>query len=139
MREVVKLFESWRRYKGSDHYSVGTDPFYGPPPMINDVIDCWANEGVRFFVELHHANGMSYHIMLPTEELEFHIEQDLSRHGVSFIGQELIEQGIPSHAVRVQVGKNGRAVITQDADIVMAAKQVGLPQLPVLFNFVNEA
>ena len=139
MRDVWKLFESWRRYKASDHYSVGSDPFYGPPPMINDVVDCWAQEGIRFFMELHHANGMAYHVMLPTEELEFHIESNLSYHNVSFIGQELIEQGVPAHAVRIQVGKNGKAVIDQDADIVTAAKQVGLAELPVLFNFVNEA
>jgi hypothetical protein len=76
MENVWKIFEGWRRYKGSpNHYSVGTDPFYGPPPLINDIIDCWAQEGVRFFTEPHQANGMSYHVMLPTEELEFHLER----------------------------------------------------------------
>lgn len=139
MRDVFKLFESWRRYKGSDHYSVGTDPFYGAPPLINDVVDCWAQEGIRFFTDTHNANGMMYHVMLPTDELEFHIEKDISRYNNSFIGQHLVDEGVPSHAVRIEIGKNGRAIITQDADIVMAAKQVGLAQLPVLFNFVNEA
>ena len=138
MRDVFKLFESWRRYKRNDHYSVGTDPFYGPPPLINDVVDCWAQEGVRFFTEVHHANGMAYNVMLPTDELEFHIEQDLSGYNVSFVAEQLIQDGVPSHAVRIQVGKNGKAVINQDTDIVMAAKQVGLAQLPVIFNFVNE-
>jgi len=139
MRDVFKLFESWRRFKGGDHYSVGTDPFYGPPPMINDVVDCWAQEGIRFFTELHHANGMAYHVMLPTEELEFHIERNTSNYNPSFIAQQLIEDGYPAHAVRIQVGKDGRAIIDQDVDIVMAAKDVGLAQLPVLFNFVSEA
>jgi hypothetical protein len=130
--------EGWKRYK-RDHYAVGSDPFYGPPPMINDVVDCWAQEGIRFFTELHHANGMSYHVMLPTEELEFHLERDMSRYDASGVAQQLIDQGYPGSAVRVAVGKNGRAVIQQDAEIVMAAKQVGLAELPVLFNFVSEA
>ena len=138
MRDVFKLFESWRRYKRSDHYSVGADPFYGPPPMINDVIDCWATEGIRFFTETHNANGMLYQVMLPTDELEFHVERDFPSHHDEFIAQGLIQDGRPSHAVRIQVGKNGRAVIDRDADIVMAAKRVGLPRLPVIFNFVEE-
>ncbi len=130
--------EGWRRYKRVDPYSVGADPFYGPPPLINDVVDCWAQEGVRFFVEAHHANGMAYHVMLPTDELEFHIEANRSQHNVAFAAEQLIQSGIPPHAVRIQVGKNGRAIIDRDIDIVLAAKHVGLPQLPVLFNFVDE-
>ena len=139
MRDVFKLFESWRRYKHSDHYSVGSDPFYGPPPVINDVVDCWAQEGIRFFTELHHANGMAYHVMLPTEELEFHVERNMANYNAAFAAQQLIQDGYPGHAVRIQVGKNGKAIIAQDADIVAAAKHVGLADLPVLFNFVNEA
>jgi len=139
MENVWKIFEGWRRYKGSpNHYSVGTDPFYGPPPLINDIIDCWAQEGVRFFTEPHQANGMSYHVMLPTEELEFHLERTPSKHDYSFAAQQLIEQGGPDHAVRVAVGKNGVALISRDVDIVMAAKHVGLAELPVLFSFQNE-
>ena len=138
MREVFKLFERWRRYKGSDHYSVGTDPFYVPPPMINDVADCWAQEGVRFYTEMHHANGMAYHVMLPTDELEFHIERNVSTHNFTYLSQELVTEGSPSHAIRIQVGKNGRAIIDRDAEIVMAAKSVGLALLPVILNFVNE-
>ena len=137
MREVFKLFEGWRRFR-KDSYSVGTDPFYGPPPLINDVVDCWAQEGIRFFNELHHANGMSYHVMLPTEELEFHIVGNVSRHQASFAGQQLIDQGYPPQAVTVTVSKDGTAIIERDADIVMAAKQVGLADLPVLFSFVGE-
>jgi len=138
MREVFKLFEGWRRYQGSNEYSLGTDPFYGPPPLINDVVDCWAQEGIRFFTDLHQANGMTYHVMLPTDELEFHIERPLSGHDFSFMAQQLIDEGGPGHAVRIRVGKNGKALIEEDADIVMAAKQVGLPRLPVLFSFQNE-
>jgi hypothetical protein len=41
-------------------------------------------------------------------------------------------------AIRIKVGKNGRAVIDRDAEIIMAAKQVGLAQLPVLFSFQDE-
>jgi hypothetical protein len=139
MENVWKMMEGWRRFKRSDHYSVGSDPFYGPPPMINDVVDCWAHEGIRFFTELHHANSMSYHVMLPTAELEFHVERDMSRYDSRGMAQQLIQHGYPSNAVRIQVGKNGKAVIDQDADIVMAAKHVGLADLPVIFNFVNEA
>jgi hypothetical protein len=138
MENVWKIMEGWKRYKRSDHYSVGTDPFYGPPPMINDVVDCWAEEGIRFYTELHHANGMAYHVMLPTDELEFHIEGDKSRYNVSYMAEQLIQNGYPDRAVRIEVSKDGTATITQDSDIVMAAKQVGLAQLPVLFNFVGE-
>tara|TARA_R100000234_G_scaffold105846_1_gene76236 strand:- start:648 stop:1067 length:420 start_codon:yes stop_codon:yes gene_type:complete len=138
MRDVFKLFEGWRRYKRDDHYSVGTDPFYGPPPLINDVIDCWVRENVRFFTDLHNANGISYHVMLPTKDLEFHIERGTNRSECQFLGQQLIETGYPMNAVRIDVGKNGKAIINRDAEIVMAAKHVGLEQLPVIFNFHKE-
>ena len=137
MENVWKIMEGWRRYN-RDHYSIGTDPFYGPPPLINDVVDCWAQEGVRFFTDPKHANSMSYHVMLPTDELEFHIERDLSRHNYSYLSQQLVSDGHPPNAVRIRVGKNGKAVIDQDAEIVMAAKHVGLRELPVLFIFENE-
>ena len=137
MENVWKLFEGWRRYN-RDNYSVGIDPFYGPPPLINDVVDCWAQEGVRFFTRIHNANGLSYHVMLPTDELQFHVERDMSRHNYSYLAGQLIQDGYPSNAVRVRVGKNGRAVIDRDAEIIMAAKQVGLEQLPVLFSFEDE-
>lgn len=41
-------------------------------------------------------------------------------------------------AVRIDVGKNGKAIIDRDAEIVMAAKHVGLEQLPVIFYFHKE-
>ena len=138
MRDVWKLFEGWRRFRQSSPYSVGTDPFYGPPPLINDVIDCWVQEGIPFYTEMHHANGMAYHVMLPTEELEFHLDGTPSNYNTSYMGQELIDQGYPPRAVRIRVSKDGTALIDRDADIVMAAKQVGLAQLPVLFNFIGE-
>tara|TARA_R100000234_G_scaffold5476_1_gene3911 strand:- start:349 stop:765 length:417 start_codon:yes stop_codon:yes gene_type:complete len=137
MREVFKLFEDWRRYN-QDQYSVGSDPFYGPPPLINDVIDCWANDGIRFYNEFHHANGMAYHVMLPTNELEFHIDRDVSKNDYSFLAQQMIQNGAPMNAVRIDVGKNGRAIIDRDVEIVMAAKQVGLELLPVSFYFHEE-
>ena len=131
MRDVFKLFEGWRRYKKSDHYSVGSDPFYGPPPLINDVVDCWAKEGIRFYTDTHNANGMSYHVMLPTKDLEFHIERGIDSGGFSFLSQQLIDDGRPMSAVRIDVGKNGKAIIDRDADTVAAAKYVGLEFLPV--------
>ena len=129
--------EGWRKYN-QDAYTVGTDPFYGPPPLINDVVDCWAQEGVRFFTQLHNVNGFSYHTTLPTDELEFHIERDMSRHDHSYIALQLVQDGHPPRAVQISVGKNGRAVIDRDAEIVLAAKHIGLPELPVLFSFMDE-
>lgn len=131
--------EGWRRFKRvGDQY--GSTPFYGPPPLINDVVDCWALEDIRFFTELHSANGMTYHVMLPTDELEFHLDGVPTFYRSSpMVAQELIENGIPGQAIRVDVGKNGRAIVTHGADVVMAAKQVGLGKLPVIFNFVEEA
>jgi hypothetical protein len=138
MENVWKIMEGWRRYRREDNYSDVSDPFYGPPPLINDVVDCWVNEGIRFFNDVHHANGMAYHVMLPTEELEFHIEGTPSNYNVSYMGQDLVDTGYPPRAVRVRVSKDGTATIDRDADIVMGAKQVGLIELPVLFNFIGE-
>ena len=138
MRDVFKLFEGWRRYTNADGYSANIDPLYGPPPLINDVIDCWATENVRFYVDSKNANGMSYHVMLPTSELEFHIERGIQQHNYSFVAQELIETGGPPHAILIKVGKNGKAVVDRDVELVMAAKQVGLEYLPVMFSFVEE-
>jgi|TARA_E500000331_G_C17094523_1_gene642568 hypothetical protein len=137
MTTTQKLFEGWRRFSNYDQYTVGSDPFYGPPPLINDVVDCWVQEGVRFFHDPHHANGMMYHVMLPTEELEFHIEGARSPGSYGYLAQELIQQGTPPRAVKILISKDGKAVIDRDAEIVLAAKQVGLAELPVLFNFVE--
>ena len=137
MQQIYKLVENWRKYN-QDFYSIGADPFYGPPPLINDVVDCWAIEGVRFYTQLHHANGMAYHVMLPTDELEFHLTVGMAKHNYEFMGQQLIQNGYPPRAVRISVGKNGKAVIDRDADIVLAAKHVGVPELPVLFSFEEE-
>ena len=138
MRKVYKLVEDWRKYN-QDYYSVGSDPFYGPPPLINDVVDCWAIEGVPFYTQAHHANGMVYHVMLPTEELEFHVIGSMSKHNYSFMGQQLIDDGYPPRAVRIIVGRNGKAIIDRDAEIVWAAKHVGVEEFPVLFSFQEEA
>jgi hypothetical protein len=134
MENVWKIMEGWRRY-ARDRYSVGTDPFYGPPPLINDVVDCWAQEGVRFYTDAHHANGMMYHVMLPTSELEFHLAHNPRPSNFSYMTQDLIQDGHPPRAVRVNIKKDGTGLIEQDAEIVMAAKEVGLAQLPVLFVY----
>jgi hypothetical protein len=139
MNKIFKLVEGWRRYT-QDQYGTMTDPFYGPPPLINDVIDCWAVEGVRFYTDPHHANGMMYHVMLPTEELVFHLEGgQMSKHSYSYMAQDLIQKGYPPRAVRVVVGKNGRAIIDRDREIVFAAQEIGLEELPVMFVFQEEA
>ena len=137
MKNVWKLFEGWRRFN-RNQYNMASDPFYGPPPLINDVVDCWAQEGIRFYGDIHQANGMAYQVVLPTAELEFHIERSMSKHSFTYLAQQIVQDGGPTHAIRVKVGKNGRAVIDRDAEIVMAAKEVGLAQLPVLFSFQNE-
>ena len=126
--------EGWRRY-ARDRYSVGTDPFYGPPPLINDVVDCWAQEGVRFYTDVHYANGMAYHVMLPTSELEFHLSHAPQSSNHNYISQDLIQDGYPPRAVRIVISKDGTATIQRDAEIVLAAKEVGLAQLPVLFVY----
>tara|TARA_R100001079_G_scaffold109470_1_gene82193 strand:- start:900 stop:1319 length:420 start_codon:yes stop_codon:yes gene_type:complete len=134
MENVWKIMEGWRRY-ARDRYSVGTDPFYGPPPLINDVVDCWAQEGVRFYTDVHHANGMAYHVMLPTSELEFHLSHVPQSSNYNYISQDLIQDGYPPRAVRIVISKDGTATIQRDAEIVLAAKEVGLAQLPVLFVY----
>ena len=126
--------EGWRRY-ARDKYTIGTDPFYGPPPLINDVVDCWAQEGVRFYTDVHYANGMAYHVTLPTSELEFHLSHLPAASNYSYIAQDLIQDGYPPRAVRININKDGTAVISRDVEIVLAAKEVGLAQLPVLFVY----
>ena len=130
--------EGWRRF-ARDKYTIATDPFYGPPPLINDVVDCWVDEGVRFYTNPHYVNGMAYHVMLPTQELEFHVNKDSRSHSYSYMAQELVEQGYPPRAVNVVISKAGTATIERDADIVNAAKQVGLAELPVLFVYEGES
>ena len=57
---------------------------------------------------------------------------------IRYMAQQLIQDGHPPRAVQISVGKNGRAIIDRDSEIVMAAKHVGLAELPVLFNFMEE-
>jgi hypothetical protein len=53
----------------------------------------------------------------------------------NYISQDLIQDGYPPRAVRIIINKSGTATIERDAEIVLAAKEVGLAQLPVLFVY----
>ena len=80
---------------------MASDPFYGPPPIINDVVDCWAQEGIRFYGDIHQANGMAYHVVLPNAELEFPTERSMSKHSFTYLAQKTVQDGGPAHAIRV--------------------------------------
>lgn len=112
-----------------------------PRSSLQDVLDDWAEGGVKLYDEMAPNDHMAYHVMYPVEEL---INADLMSRTFrapmdAFDGmyQNFIKNG-PNAPVYIALGQNGRAKITGNEDIVWFAKRAGLKEVPVFFSYQRQ-
>ena len=112
-------------------------PLPTPRKMISQIIDDWAESGVMGYDRPMQSNDSQYHVMVPVEELLPFISKKYFRAPKdAFDGmyQNFIEKGAEM-PVYLAIGKNGRAKITGNEDIVWFAKKSGLQEVPVFFSY----
>jgi len=111
-------------------------PMPTPRKMIQQIIDDWVEGGVMDYDRPMNTNDSSYHVMVPVEELLPFIGKEFRAPKDAFDGmyQNFIEYGA-QNPVYFSIGKNGRAKITGNEDIVWFAKKSGLDEVPVFFSY----
>ena len=111
-----------------------------PTPSIQDLIDAWVSSGERVYDIPTDNNEMSYHTMVNVEELWGLITSPFYRNTTrefDSVKKNIINHGTYNPIV-VAIGKNGRAKITGGIDIVFAAKDLGLRELPTIFMYQHQ-
>ena len=111
-----------------------------PKPSIQDLIDAWVSSGERVYDIPTDNNQMSYHTMVDVEELWSCITSPFYRNTTrefDSVKKNIINHGAYNPIV-VAIGKNGRAKITSGIDIVFAAKDLGLRELPTIFMYQHQ-
>ena len=85
------------------------------------------------------TNDSSYHVMVPVEELLPYMGQEFRAPKDAFDGMyhNFIKNGA-ENPVYLAIGKNGRAKITGNIDIVWFAKKAGLEEVPVFFSYQSQ-
>tara|TARA_B100000131_G_scaffold271666_1_gene272185 strand:- start:3615 stop:5387 length:1773 start_codon:yes stop_codon:yes gene_type:complete len=109
-----------------------------PTPTIDAIAQDWMNMG-RDGMGIH-ASSLAHSVaevtMVPVDELMRYLGTNyFSATTKEFedAKQRIINNG-PPHPVQVAIGKNGRVKITGGNDLVMAAKDIGLKELPTTFS-----
>ena len=108
--------------------------------MLDQIKDDWVDNGVMAYDRPISTNSMSYHVMMPTEELLPYISAEYRAPKDIFdnLYRYFIETG-PQQPVMMAIGKNGRIKIIGNEDLVWFAKRSGLAELPVQFVFQMQA
>ena len=85
------------------------------------------------------STDMRYHVMMPVEELLPYISRYYRGNQNDFVGryQKFIRDGSEA-PVYLAIGKNGRAKITGNEDLVWFAKKSGLEELPVFLSYQKQ-
>ena len=112
-------------------------PMPTPRKMISQIVDNWVEGGVMDYDRPMNTNDGAYHVMVPVEELLPFISKKYFRAPKdAFDGmyQHFIANG-PESPVYLAIGKNGRAKITGNEDIVWFSKKAGLKEVPVFFSY----
>jgi len=109
-----------------------------PTPTIDAIAQDWMNMG-RDGMGIH-ASSLAHSVaevtMVSVDELMRYLGTNyFSATTKEFedAKQRIINNG-PPHPVQVAIGKNGRVKITAGDDLVMAAKDIGLKELPTTFS-----
>jgi hypothetical protein len=107
--------------------------------MIKQIVDDWAGSGVMDYDRPMQTNDSQYHVMVPVEELLPYTSKEFRAPMDAFDGmyRNFIEYG-PQMPVFLAIGKNGRAKITGNEDIVWFAKKSGLKEVPVFFSYQSQ-
>jgi len=111
-----------------------------PRPSLQDIIADWAEGGVQLYDAPVDANDMRYTVMMPTEELWPLISRQYRGDQLEFDGryQRFIANG-PDAPVFLAIGKNGRAKITGNEDVIWFAHEAGLEEVPVFLSYQRQA
>lgn len=114
-------------------------PRAAPVPTVDDLIADWSEGGVQMYDHPTDTTNMAYHVMMPVEELWQYCDTHYRGDQVSFDGnyQDFIASGAQS-PVYLAIGKNGRAKITGNEDIVWFAKKSGLEEVPVFISYQRQ-
>ena len=125
---------------GSQRYTQGRE-MPTPRPMIQRLIDDWAEGGVMGYDAPANTNDMRYHTMFPVEELLPFIEDKEYRGDVrDFEGRyrNFIKTG-PTAPVYLAIGKlNKTAKVTGGEEFIFFAKKAGLKELPVFISYQRQ-
>ena len=125
---------------GSQRYTQGRE-MPTPRPMIQQLIDDWAEGGVMGYDAPANTNDMRYHTMFPIEELLPFIGGKEYRGDMKdFEGRYkyFIKTG-PTSPVYLAIGKlNKTAKITGGEDLIWFAKKAGLKELPVFISYQRQ-
>lgn len=110
-----------------------------PRPSLQDIIDDWADGGVQLYDAPSDTTDMRYHVMMPVEELWSLCDRHYRGGKVEFDSRyrDFIRDGVKA-PVYLSVGKNGRAKITGNEDIVWFAKHSGLEEVPVFIGYQRQ-
>jgi len=120
-------------------------PYPGSPPMptprvtVDQALEDWVGGSVKLYDVPMNTNDMGYHVMVPVEELLPLMSREFRAPKDAFDGmyQNFIARG-PAAPVYVALGKNNRARVTGNEDLIWYAKRAGLPDLPVFFSYQQQ-
>ena len=110
-----------------------------PTPTIDELISDWAEGGVQMYDHPTDTTNMAYHVMMPVKELWPYVATYYRGDQLSFDGnyQDFIANGA-SGPVFLAIGKNGRASVTGNEDILWFAKKSGLEEVPVFISYQRQ-
>jgi len=125
---------------GSQRYTQGTQ-MPTPRPMIQQLIDDWAEGGVMGYDAPMNTADMRYHSMFPVEELLPFIEdQEYRGDDRDFEGRykNFIKTG-PTAPVYLAIGQvNKTAKVTGGEEFIFFAQRAGLKELPVFISYQRQ-
>jgi len=148
---MKKLFENWNKYLQEYSSNQGHGPkFYAdnaltmprrqgirgtPVPTIQKLLDDWVNnEQAGFDEPAVRSGGQWQHTMMPVDELLQYLSEVPQFIDVPGAKDNIINNDIQD-SVYVTLGKNGKVKVTGGEDVLLAAKRIGLKEVPTVFSF----
>jgi hypothetical protein len=110
-----------------------------PRETIDSILGDWVEGSVQVYDSPMDTTDMRYHVMMPVEELLPLISREFRAPMDAFNGlyQNFIARGADA-PVYIALGKNGRAKVTGNEDLIWFAKKAGLEELPVFFSYQRQ-
>ena len=110
-----------------------------PRPQLQSILDDWSQNGEKAYDAPTNYTDMSYHVMMPVEELLPFTTSEYSGEKKDWKSkyQHFISTGgdVP---VYLTLGQNGKVKITGGEDQVWFAKESGLEELPVFLSYQKQ-
>jgi len=110
-----------------------------PTATVEQVLQDWVDGNVQIYDAPTNTNDMQYHTMVPVTDLLNYIGRHFRAPKDAYDGMyhNFIKNG-PDAPVYVAIGKNNRAKVTGNEDLVWFAKRAGLEELPVFFSYQRQ-